>query len=40
MAINKLTVLETDLPEDSVLIGGFLLRDYVGTFDKNKFSVF
>lgn len=40
MAINKLTVLETDLPEDSVLIGAFLLCDYVGTFDKNKFSVF
>ena len=38
MAINKLTVLKTGLPEDSALIGAFLLCDYVGTLDKNKFA--
>lgn len=40
MAINKLTVLETGLPEDSALIGAFLLCDYVGTFDKIRFAIF
>lgn len=40
MAINKPAVLEAGFPEDTALIGAFLLCDYVGLLTRISFPSF